>query len=145
MKIIVKIFSGLSILVLLFTVNSSCNKDDSDQIPYVYVNFSIDPGSIEYGDLDIPGNYAYVTGGYRGIVIYHYIQNQYIAYERACSHDPLDPNAQVEVGEGMMIMECPVCGSKFLLISGDRFDGPAVRPLRIYQTHYDGNYLYVSN
>ena len=145
MKSGTQIFCLLMILFLVGFTYTSCNKDEEDLIPYVYVNFAINPGSIEYGDLDIPGNFAYVTGGYRGIVIYHYTQDQFIAYDRACTFDPQDPDARVEVGEGLMIMECPVCGSKYLLVNGDRFDGPAIRPLRIYQTHYDGNTLYVSN
>ncbi len=123
----------------------SCKKDEGDEIPYVYVNFSINPSSIEYNDLDIPGNFAYVTGGYHGIILYHYIQSEYIAYERACTFDPLDVNSHVDVGEDMMVITCPVCGSKYLIIDGSPFDGPAIRSLKQYRTHYDGNYLYVSN
>jgi len=140
-----KLLPVFIVVFLSITLIFSCGNDDEVEIPYVYVNFSINPGSIEYGDLEIPGNFAYVTGGYKGIIIYHYTQNVFIAYERACTHDPLEPGAQVKVDEGMLLMECPVCGSGFLLTNGSRFEGPATQALRTYQTYYDGNLLYVSN
>lgn len=133
------------ILLLLISFSFSCKKDEQDEIPYVYVNFSIDPSSIEYGDLNIPGNYAYVTGGYHGIIIYHRTQNDYVAYERACTHDPLEDCARVEVDESNTLAECPCCGSRFLLLDGSPFDGPAILSLKEYRTNFDGKYLYVSN
>lgn len=139
------LFFPALIIISLFLIFSSCKEEEGDEIPYVYVNFTIDPKSVQYGDLDIPGNYAYVTGGYKGIIIYHKMQNEYIAYERACTFDPLEDCAKVQVTEDNLIMECPCCGSKFLLPDGSPFDGPAVRSLKQYQAHFDGTYLYVSN
>lgn len=138
----------LIVWILVFSsvlISLSCNESDQEDIPYVYVNFTINPQSIEYGDLDIPGNYAYVTGGYRGIIIYHRTQNDFYAYERACTFDPLESDARVEVGEENTLISCPSCGSRYLMLDGSPFDGPAIRSLRQYKTHYDGFNLTVTN
>ncbi|HML85572.1 MAG TPA: hypothetical protein PKE52_10470, partial [Bacteroidales bacterium] len=62
-------------IIVIFLFSSviwvACSDDDPEpEIPYVYVDFIIDPSSILYNNLNIPGNYAYVNGGYRGIIIY---------------------------------------------------------------------------
>ena len=82
-------FFLLAVVLSIILLSPSCGKENTDttEIPYVYVNFSIDPSSIQYGNLNIPGNYAYVKGGYRGIIIYHYTQDEYLAFERTCTYD----------------------------------------------------------
>lgn len=126
---------------------ASCGKEDiEDNIPYVYVNFQINPNSIAYGNLNIQGNWTYVTGGYKGIIIYHTaIHNEYLAFERACPHDPLEDGSQLNVEDDNTIISCESCESKYLIIDGSPFDGPAVRSLKQYQAHFDGTYLHVSN
>ncbi|MDZ7743202.1 MAG: Rieske (2Fe-2S) protein [Bacteroidota bacterium] len=136
----------LLLIVLLAGIYSSCGKEsEQGQIPYKYVNFSINPASIEFGSLNIPGNWAYVTGGYRGIVIYHASQDNYFAFDRACTYDWDQDCAQVKVDDDNIIARCPCCESQYLLTDGSPFDGPAIRSLRQYTTHYDGNLLHVSN
>lgn len=141
------------ILLILFVLLSgiffqaSCGKEQvEDEIPYVYVNFEINPNSIAYGNLNIPGNWTYVTGGYKGIIIYHTaVKDEYIAYERTCPHDPLEQGSQLTVEDNQTIISCGSCESRYLILDGSRFDGPAVRSLKRYQTHFDGTYLHVSN
>lgn len=141
------------ILLILFVLLSgiffqaSCGKEQvEEEIPYVFVYFEINPNSIAYGNLNIPGNWAYVTGGYKGIIIYNTaVQGEYLAYERACPHDPLESGSQLNVEDDNIIIKCGSCESRFLIIDGSRFDGPAVRSLKQYQTHFDGTYLHVSN
>ena len=137
--------SGIIFFLILLVTAFSCTEDDKNQIPYEFVNFSINPASIEYGNLQVPGNYAYVTGGYRGIVIYHLSQYEYLALERACTFDWEKSCAQTKVDDDGVFLVCPCCDSKYLLMDGSVFEGPAARPLRQYSTHFDGNYLYVSN
>ena len=141
------------ILLVLFVVfagiffQASCGKEQiEDDIPYIYVNFEINPNSIAYGNLNIPGNWTYVTGGYKGIILYHTaVQGEYLAFERACPHDPLEEESQLTVEDNYTIISCSICGSRYLILDGSRFDGPAVRSLKKYQTHFDGTYLHVSN
>lgn len=141
-----KFYPGvLIVLVFLLVYSGGCKKEEETDIPYRYVSFDIIPGSIQFGNLNIPGNHAYVTGGYRGVVIYHRSQDDYVAFDRACTHDWEKDCAQVKVEDDQITLKCPCCGSKFLLTDGSPFEGPAIRSLRAYNTYFDGHNLYVSN
>ena len=133
-------FSFLLLLPLLLV---SCgDEEDESLIPYVYVNFTIYPNTLDY----IPdGGYIYVTGGYKGIIIYRNTHDEFLAFERACPHDPLVDGARVEVESSGIIAADPVCGSRFILTDGSPIQGPATVSLKQYRTRYDGYSLIVSN
>ena len=132
-----------SCLVIIF---SSCKKEEQrPEIPYVYVNFSIDPNSIEYSNLSAPGGFEYLTGGYKGILVYRLSISDFIAYERACPYDPLVQGARIQVDTSIITCSCPVCDSHFIITDGSPFSGPSPWPLKIYTTHFDGTLLYISN
>lgn len=129
----------------IFLVNS-CDKDKEDNlIPYVYVNFVLYPNTIDY----IPdGQWITVTGGYKGIIIYRPMHDQFMAFERACPHDPLVENSRliVETNSGIIANDSlHGCGSRFLLTDGSPISGPAGIPLKQYRTSYDGHTLLVYN
>lgn len=135
--------SKASIIFLLLLSFTSCKKDeDRDLIPYVYVNFAIYPNTIDF----IPtGQWVYTSGGYKGIIIYRPQEDEFMAYERACPHDPLTEGARVEVETSGLIAVDSVCGSRFLLTDGSPIEGPAKIPLKQYRTSYDGHALLVYN
>ena len=129
---------------LLLSVFAGCDKENDEMnIPYIYVNFQIYPNTLDF----IPETgYVYVTGGYKGIIIYRPFADQFMAYERACSHDPLVEGARVQVESSGIIAVDSVCGSRFLLTDGTPLKGgPANRPLKQYRTSYDGYTLRVMN
>jgi nitrite reductase/ring-hydroxylating ferredoxin subunit len=130
--------------LLLLTIFTGCDKEnEGSQIPYIYVNFEIYPNTLDF----IPETgYVYVTGGYKGIIIYRQFSDQFMAYERACPHDPLVEGARVQVESSGIIAVDSVCGSRFLLTDGSPLKGsPASRPLKQYRTSYDGHVLRVMN
>lgn len=133
----------LSLFILLFLTFSSCNKDENQEvIPYVYVNFAMYPNTIDF----IPdGQWAYVSGGYKGIIIYRPQNDEFLAFERACPYDPLVEGARVEVESSGIIAVDSVCGSRFLLTDGSPIEGPAGISLKQYRTSYDGHILQVYN
>ncbi len=138
----------ISIVILLFAaflLMPSCGKDEKQQgiIPNVYVNFELYPNSIN----PIPvSTWIYVNDqGYRGIIVYRYDQNTFLAYERCCPYDPEKSCARVEADESSITAVDSCCMSRFLLTDGSPFDGPATLPLKQYQTYYDGNVLRVYN
>lgn len=139
-----------NIFILLFFLGSilsvpQCKKDKTDEIPYVYVNFYINPSSTLYLNLNNIGGYVYVTGGVRGIIIYHRSVDEFMAYERDCPYQPSNSCALVEVDNSGIITVDSCCGSKFLLTDGSVLNGPATRSLKTYQTSYDGTTLHVFN
>jgi nitrite reductase/ring-hydroxylating ferredoxin subunit len=133
------------ILSLFFIVFSCGEEEELPDIPYVYVNFSINPNSTEYLELNQPGGWIYLTGGYRGILIYRLSMTDFMAFERACPYDPNVSGARIEVDTSGITTFCPVCHSKYILIDGSPFEGPSHYPLKAYRTTYDGNFLYVYN
>ncbi len=130
----------LGLVVISF---NSCGKDENETaIPYVYVDFLIYPNTLDY---IADGQWAYFSGGYKGIIIYRPMNDQFMAYERACPFDPLVEGARVEVESSGIIAIDSVCGSRFLLTDGTPIAGPAGIPLKQYRTSYDGYVLRVFN
>ena len=134
------------LIMLPFLVLVSCKKENPQlTIPEVYVNFFINPNSTEYLELNSPGGWVTVTGGYRGILIYRLTLEEFFAYERTCPWDPGEEGARIEVEESGITVVCPVCGSKYILLDGSPFEGPSTYLLKQYRTTYDGSLLYVYN
>jgi nitrite reductase/ring-hydroxylating ferredoxin subunit len=127
---------------------SACKKDQEEQqpeIPYVYVNFAVMPNSTQYIELNSPGGYVTVTGGYRGIIIYRKTESEFMAYERACPYDPTSDSARIQVDVSSITCTCPRCKSKYILLDGTPYEGVSRWPMKQYRTNYDGTYLYVTN
>lgn len=139
-------FYRISVLLLLFSLfPTSCNRDNDDIIPYVTVDFTIDILSTFYTELTSVGGWVYVTGGYKGILIYRLSMDEFLAYDRCCSFNPKDPCEIIEMEESGLSMIDSCCGSRFLIIDGSPVEGPAKKMLRQYRTMFDGRYLRVYN
>ncbi len=141
-------FKLILISILIVLGLSSCDKANPlDQIlPYTNVNFSINPSSIQFDNLNINGNYAYVTGGLRGIIIYNVGFGEYRAFERTSTyHYPNDFECRVSVDESSFFAVDQCSGSKYSLLDGMPYEGPATLPLKQYKTQFDGYELHVWN
>jgi hypothetical protein len=144
----------LSSLIL----NNSCVKENpvDKLIPYVKFNLSIDTQSLKYrngengnGDLFVYGNWAYETGGYRGIIIYNTGFGDYKVYERTSPYNfPNDSECRVSVDESNFYAVDPCSGTKYKLLDGyPHADGPGYLPLKQYRAELSSNLrtLYISN
>lgn len=131
------------ILLIIFFLASCGDENDETAIPYVYVNFTIYPNTLDF----IPdGGFEYFTGGYKGIIIYRPLHDEFMAFERACPYDPLDENSRIVVeSSGIIAADTASCGSRFLMTDGSPIQGPATVGLKQYRTRYDGYSLTVSN
>jgi hypothetical protein len=133
----------------------SCGKENpvNELIPHVNVNLLINPASPQYtagpngnGDLSFDGNWAYVSGGYRGIIIYNAGFDEYKAYERTAPYNyPNGTECRVTVDETAFFAIDPCSTSKYNLLDGSPYEGPATLSLKQYQTQFDGVYLHVFN
>lgn len=131
-------------LLLVFVFFPQCKKNE-DPIPYVYVNFYINLNSPQYTDLNNIGGYVYVTGGYRGIVIYRNSIDEFKAFDRACPYKPSKECERVVVEETGITLVDTCCGSRFLLMDGSVVNGPATISLKEYRTYFSGSNLQVRN
>ena len=124
----------------------SCKKEDQPtSIPYVYVSLMLNPNGTEYSQLNVVNGWETVTGGYNGILIFRRLQNEFVAFERACPYDPRTTGAQIRVDKSGITCYCPICGSKFIMNDGTPYAGPSHYPLKQYTTAYDGATLYITN
>ena len=142
-----RIFVRVWLIAAVFMMgSSSCKKETApNDIPYVYVNFHIDPNGTQYLNLNAVNGWETVTGGYNGILIFRKSVNEFAAFERACPYDPGTEGAQVRVDKSGITCYCLVCGSKFIMVDGTPYEGPSRYPLKQYSTIYDGVMLYISN
>jgi nitrite reductase/ring-hydroxylating ferredoxin subunit len=140
-------FSRYFYLLLLFAgIGFGCKKEEQQpEIPNVYVNFSLNPNSTQYINLNSVNGWETVTGGYNGILIFRNSVTEFSVFERACPYDPLTQGAQVRVDDSGITCFCPICGSKFIMIDGTPYDGPSHYPLKQYNAYYDGAILYITN
>ena len=133
-------------MIALLVFISGCSKNESaNNIPVISVNFVINPNSTEYIELNVVNGWVYLTGGYRGIIVFRKSATEFVAFERACPYDWQQPTARIEVEAAGTTGICPSCKSKFILVDGSPFAGPTQYPLKQYQTNYDGSLLYVFN
>jgi nitrite reductase/ring-hydroxylating ferredoxin subunit len=143
---------SLAVLALIILLpGSGCKKTTTcNGIPNVSVNFSVSLYSASSSQLVPIGNSEPFSGGYDndGVLIYHYTQNQFLAYDCTCPYDGAS-NAKAIITASpasSLYGTCPVCGSQFLLSSGSPSKGPSTCPLKAYTATYDGtSNVYVSN
>lgn len=131
------------LLVVFFIITPSCN--DEDRIPYVYVDYRLHLNNPELIDLQTPGNYVYLTGGVRGIIVYCVYAGSYNAYERNCPYKPNSDNAYLMVDSTETRLVCKSCDSKFSLFDGTLLEGPSIYPVLQYNTFVQNDILYIYN
>ena len=132
------------ILVVSMLLLSSCI-DSNAYIQDVYVNIEIPVNQPEYSDLDAIGNSIFITGGVRGIIIYHSNVNDYRAFDLNCSFEPSTQCAYID-SINSTIASCNCCSSKFLIDqNGITANGPALLPLKEYYTSFSGGILKIKN
>ncbi len=133
------------IIPLMLIINGCKERDNDNPIPNVHVNINLDINSTLYSNLSIIGGHEYITGGYKGIIVYRASQYDFMAYDRACPYDHQIDDARLDVEDNGMTVIDSTCMSRFLLLDGSVVDGPATRPLKAYRTNFDGEYLFIYN
>lgn len=134
-----------NILLLLFVWICSCKKS-TDQIAPASVDFYVYLTQPDFQSLNTVGNYVYVTGGVKGIILYHKNLDEFAAYERSCPYDPNTSAAIVSVDSTGLGLIDYNCGSRYNILDGSIVSGPTSYPLRQYYCEYDGvSSLHVHN
>lgn len=132
----------LAIIILLLAVVPGCNKDNRPLIPYAYVSLQLYPDTMDYISV---GGYKYVNAGYRGILIYRLLPNEFLVYERCCPFDPEKTGARITVDPTNLTCTDSVCMSRFVITDGTPISGPSPYALMQYRWNFDGEVLYIYN
>ena len=142
-------FHRVGFILLLFVfafLLPQCKKDkQQNEIPVVAVSIAIDPNSTMYIHLNSVNGYEYLTGGYRGIIVFRSSTNGFMAFERACPYDWDKTTTRIVIDSSGITTVCPSCKSKFILMDGSPYSGPSPYPMKQYQTSYNGTTLFIYN
>ena len=139
-----------TVLICLFvlTATNGCKDDYSSNIPYVYVDFNINPTNII--ELNIPGgSFHFGNIGYGGLIVFRDLtdsSNPFIAFDAACTYE-ISSTCRVVATDGSGLAKCECCGSEYILFGGNGSPtkGPATEPLKQYRTYYTGGLISVRN
>jgi len=156
---------AITIICIAFLFNS-CSKSSNTStagapfFPQVPVNITIQLNGPQYGALTFQQGWVYEGGGYKGLIIYHTINDVYVAYDRTCPVNPMDTCAYVSMDSSGIYFSCSkkhiigppctstnagICQSTFIPDNGFPRSGTAKVPLKQYVVKSDGNYLYITN
>ena len=135
----------IRILALFCLLFFSCQKEE-DYIQNVVVEINLNLTLPEFSDLQTVGNYVFINGGVKGIIVYHQGFDIYKTYDRNCSFEPSLSCARIDSVNSSIAM-CTCCNSIFLLgeQNGETIGGPALLPLKQYPNNLSGDFLYIYN
>lgn len=146
-----RFFFGLTLIGLI--AFSSCNRTANEPIPTGPVNITIDLNLADYQALIVPGNFIYVEGGVKGVLVMHDYDDNWHAFERTCAWEPLSscskiwvdtPNIQLRCGNPTAGGFVKCCESQYYF-NGFPSNGPARGSLARYRISRIGNLLQIYN
>ena len=128
----------ISISIIFIFLIFCCNNSD-DYIPIVAVNESIALNLPQHSEILNPGASIFVSGGVKGLIIYHGFGNNYKVYDRVCTYLPqLDCSIIDSINSG--IAYCGCCSSAFNISNNaEPLNQPAIRELISYNWSLDNN------
>ena len=97
----------IRILALFCLLFFSCQKEE-DYIQNVMVDIDLDLTLPEFSDLQAVGNYVFITGGVKGIIVYRQGFDSYKTYDRNCSFNPSHKCARIDSVDYSFAM-CTCC------------------------------------
>ena len=129
-------------IALMVFVCSSCRKNNSNPVPSIPFDMTIDINLPSYSALIGVGGWTYVTGGSKGIIVYRRAIDEFVAFDR---HSPADPEgicskALTPDTSNFLQLNDSCSGAKFSLYDGSPMSGSDYG-LRQYQTVYNGSNL----
>lgn len=143
----------ISVISIPF-IGSQCKRNTvTENIPTGPVNLTIDLNLPSNVHLNTVGNFSYFDGGVRGVLLIHDYDDNWYAFERTCSFQPLDPCARVWIDSANLQIKCGTysgnqftscCQSSFIF-SGFPIKGPAKGRLAQYKVQRNSNLLYIYN
>lgn len=131
----------LLVFIFAFTLFACSNSDDGNTfLPNVPVDETVYLNT--HAELQIAGGSTTVPGGIKGIIVYNYDGNQFLAWEAACPH--MTPSSCSKMIVQGVMMVCPCDDSKFSILDGSPQSGTQYSA-RQYRVVKQGSVLYITN
>jgi len=155
----VKGFTNMKAKLLLLLASASilwaesCTRTANEPIPTGPVNITLDLNLADYQALIVPGNFVYVEGGVKGVLVMHDYDDNWHAFERTCAWEPLNACSKIWVDTAGIQLRCgnptgsgfvKCCESQYYF-NGFPSKGPARGSLARYRISRIGNLLQVYN
>lgn len=109
--------------------------------PEITINLSYP----QFQRLRTDGGFVYLEGGLKGIILYRIGEDAFVAYDRACPHDPYAACAVVQVDGSSLFMIDRCCRANFSFSDGQPTGGPVSRPLVQYRVEIVGKVLKITD
>lgn len=134
----------LAFAVAAFSMGLEGCKEPVGVIPYVAVDIDLNTLLPAYNSLQFPGNWVYVSGGSRGLIVYRYTLDEFVVFDR---HSPYDVGAacQCKILSDGYTIEDPCSGSQWYIFDGSIIQGPTTAPLERYNTYWISPVLSINN
>lgn len=131
----IRIIVGLFALVSL---GGACKKNNTNPVPSVPFDFTININLPSYNSLLGVGGWAYVEGGSKGIIVYRANPDQFVAFDR---HSPANGGGceqpLVTNDDNFLQLDDLCNNARFSLVDGSPISGSDYG-LRQYSTFFDG-------
>jgi hypothetical protein len=132
-----------TILLLACLPMSSC-RDTPGVIPYVDVNIDLNLGLPAYNSLNFPGNWLYISGGSRGLIVYRYTLDEFVVLDRHATFD-VGAGCQCTLSQDGYTILDPCSDSQWYIFDGSIIQGPTTAPLERYTTTWIPPVLSIQN
>lgn len=146
------------ILTLMLFLAFSCGKNNdntnTEPIDNVPVSITVNLNLPSNFHLQNVGSFVFLTGGVKGVVLVHNTDDNYYAFDRACSYQPNSVScSRIEVDTAFLQFRCgettnmgfqKCCDSRFFF-DGSVSQSPARFPLKQYNVTKSGNTIFISN
>ena len=105
----------LSLTILFLSCTTGGNENDC--FPFISVNETVNLNLPQFIDLQVPGGFAFTSGGHQGLIVYNINGNQFKAYDRLCPGQNISSCSQMIVDENLRIL-CQCDDSEFNILNG---------------------------
>lgn len=135
------------LLSVLLLIGCSRNNPGINQIPEIMFEQSYSLNLPQFQPLNSVGGMVMLPIGYRGTFVYRASINEFRAFERTCSWQPLTPCHVLNLDSvSRILLKCACCASSWNF-EGQVTSGPASFPLKRYSTLFltSSNTLNITN
>lgn len=129
---------SLGVIIYLLFCAISCSNDTNTISPIadIPVREQVNLNTVEALPLKArDGNYIYINGGYKGIIIYRKSQDSYLAFERKSPYLQADTCGTIKVHSSQLYME-DVCHGCTFNWEGRPTGGPCREIMKMYNVQF---------
>lgn len=110
--------------------------DEFRKVPVPPVQLRIYPYGMDNELGPVGNSKEFPNYGYAGIIVYHFTETEYLAYDLACPND-YEYGCKVTYHPGDLQLSCAGCGTVYSILTGFPEEGHLPNPLHIYSTTWN--------